>query len=247
MRLPTLYKARGVPTKQVVCAICADRTRGKTQVVRLRYGVLVHLCAGHADPAFMRARGGRDFVITLERLWTAHECLTKPRAKALIAYLDQQRDRSRATRPRPGSYTWPAQRVEAEQAFAKGVSPRRVHERLKNAFGGIPINTPSHGPSIGGARSGAGPRCRPRRAHRTTGRWGRLGSNQRPTRYERAALTTELHPLRGHRTGRGGRTITRPEADGGFQPCSNTRRPNHKPIALWHRSTWVKCHTHHMP
>ena len=30
---PTLYKARNVPTKQPVCAICVDRTRGRTQRV----------------------------------------------------------------------------------------------------------------------------------------------------------------------------------------------------------------------
>ena len=33
--LPTLYKARDVPTKQPVCAICVDRTRGKTHKLRL--------------------------------------------------------------------------------------------------------------------------------------------------------------------------------------------------------------------
>ena len=27
--LPSLYKARKVPTKQTVCCICVDRTRGK--------------------------------------------------------------------------------------------------------------------------------------------------------------------------------------------------------------------------
>src|SRR6201995_4339964 len=135
MRLPTLYKARGVPTKQVVCAICVDRTRGRTLPVRLRYGVVVQLCAGHADPAFLRARGGRDFVLTLQRLWTAHNCMTEPRSKALTAHLAQMRDHSPPKRWRPGSYTWPTQRRQAEQAFAEGASPRRVHKRLKAAFG----------------------------------------------------------------------------------------------------------------
>ena len=50
--LPTLYKARKVPTKQIVCAICAERTRGRTQAVDLGYGVTVHLCQGHASHEF---------------------------------------------------------------------------------------------------------------------------------------------------------------------------------------------------
>ena len=144
MKLPTLYKARGVPAKQVVCAICVDRTRGKTQQVRLGYGVVIHLCADHADPGFMRQRGGRDFVDTLHRLWQAHDCLTKSRSKALTAYMAQVRDHSPPKRRRPGSYTWPIQRRQAEQAFAKGASPRRVHERLAAAVRStMPINPPS--------------------------------------------------------------------------------------------------------
>src|SRR6266536_5834664 len=36
--LPTLYKARKVPTKQAMCAICAERTRGKTRLLELGHG-----------------------------------------------------------------------------------------------------------------------------------------------------------------------------------------------------------------
>ena len=71
-QLPTLYKARKVPTKQAVCAICVERTRGRTRGVELGYGVHVHLCQGHASREFQTRRGGRDFVLTLERLWRAH-------------------------------------------------------------------------------------------------------------------------------------------------------------------------------
>ena len=45
----TLYKARGVPTKQQVCAICVDRTRGKTGRLDLGRGVTVWLCADHGS------------------------------------------------------------------------------------------------------------------------------------------------------------------------------------------------------
>jgi hypothetical protein len=65
--LPSLYKARKVPTKQPVCAICVDRTRGKTQRVGFGYGVEVWLCEGHASVGFLTQRGGRDVVLTLRR------------------------------------------------------------------------------------------------------------------------------------------------------------------------------------
>ena len=65
--VPTLYKARRVPTKQAVCAICAERTRGKTTLVELGYGVSVHLCQAHASPEFQTRRSGRDLVLTLQR------------------------------------------------------------------------------------------------------------------------------------------------------------------------------------
>ena len=46
-RLPSLYKARGVPVKMPVCAICLDRTRGKTLERQLTHGVRIWLCEGH--------------------------------------------------------------------------------------------------------------------------------------------------------------------------------------------------------
>ena len=85
--LPTLYKAQRVPTKQAVCAICVERTRGRTTALCLGYGVVVWLCEGHASPAFQTQRSGRDLVLTLERLWRAHGCLTVARHNALRAHL----------------------------------------------------------------------------------------------------------------------------------------------------------------
>jgi hypothetical protein len=84
--LPTLYKARRVPTKQAVCAVCAicvERMRGKTRLVELGYGVSVHLCEGHGSREFQTQRSGRDFVLTLQRLWQAHGCLSVARSNAL--------------------------------------------------------------------------------------------------------------------------------------------------------------------
>ena len=91
MSPPTLYKARQVPTKQPVCAICVDRTRGKTQRVQLTHRVSVWLCAAHAGPDFQTRRSGRDFVTTLAAVWKANDCLTTARNKALTAHLDSLR------------------------------------------------------------------------------------------------------------------------------------------------------------
>ena len=39
--LPSLYKAHNLPLKRPVCAICIDRTRGRTEEIRLGYRVTV--------------------------------------------------------------------------------------------------------------------------------------------------------------------------------------------------------------
>jgi hypothetical protein len=132
--VPTLYKARRVPTKQPVCAICVERTRGRTQLVRMAYGVAIWLCAEHASREFQLQRGGRDFVLTLQRLWQAHGCLTANRSKALTAHLTALRERP--PRPRPGSYAWPELRRALEARFARGHGPAAatgVIERIETA------------------------------------------------------------------------------------------------------------------
>jgi hypothetical protein len=140
--LPTLYKARRVPTKQAVCAICADRTRGRTQELRLTHGVAVWLCEGHASRAFQTQRSGRDLVLTLQRLWRAHGCLTAARHKALQAHLAACR--GAASRPRPGSYSWPTLRAEAEHHFAAGTpAPATVIAHLRGRHAGDTARAPS--------------------------------------------------------------------------------------------------------
>jgi hypothetical protein len=128
--LPTLYKARKVPTKQVVCAICVERTRGRTRPVELGYGVTVHLCQGHASPEFQTQRGGRDLVLTLQRLWRAHGCLTVARSSALRRHLAACSGAE--ARPRPGSYSWPTLRRQAEAAFAAGNPAQAVIAALRH-------------------------------------------------------------------------------------------------------------------
>jgi hypothetical protein len=139
--VPTLYKAPGVPTEQPVCAICADRTRGTTEVVRLGHGVAVWLCASHASVEFQTRRSGRDFVLTLERLWRAHGCLTASRRRALDAHLRALA--GPAPRARPGSYAWPDLRREAERRFARGDPPEPTIATLLagHAGGGVRLPT----------------------------------------------------------------------------------------------------------
>ena len=120
-RLPSLYKCRGVPVKSPVCAICLDRTRGRTRLRELTHGVKLSLCEGHHSVEFMRSNAGRDFVVTLSRIWHAQGCLTRQRSRALEAHLAAIRATgSTVVRARPGSYAWPRLRREAEACFARG-------------------------------------------------------------------------------------------------------------------------------
>ena len=137
-RLPSLYKARGVPVKMPVCAICLDRTRGKTLERQLTHGVRIWLCEGHHSIAFLRANAGRDFAVTLLRIWRAQGCLTRSRSRALDVHLQTVRALGRrSARRRPGSYSWPQLRLEAEQAFARGahVLSTISHLRAKHSHG----------------------------------------------------------------------------------------------------------------
>jgi hypothetical protein len=140
--LYTLYKARNVPTKSPCCAICLDRTRGRTQAVNFGYGVSVWLCTDHASIEFLTRRSGRDLVVTLTALWNAAGGMTAARHKAMSAHLDALTSRRR-TRDLPGSYAWPRVRARAEQLFAAGPTTAAPSRRAP-------------APSAAGARSAAG-------------------------------------------------------------------------------------------
>jgi len=127
----TLYKARNLRSKQPVCAICVDRTRGRTGRIEFGYGVAVWLCERHAAVDFLTRRAGRDIVATLQQLWTAHGCLTTARRKALEAHLHSLRPRP--PRPRPGSYAWPKVRTRAESQFAAGLLTHTVAAQILDA------------------------------------------------------------------------------------------------------------------
>ena len=117
--------------KRPVCAICVDRTRGPTVSLRLTHGVTVWLCEAHASPEFQARRSGRDFVLTLQRLWGAHGCLTAARRRALQTHLAAMTDRPAI---RPGSYSWAGLRRLAESEFAEGGPPMPTITRLRARY-----------------------------------------------------------------------------------------------------------------
>jgi hypothetical protein len=139
---PTLYKARNVPHKQPVCAICVDRTRGRTQRVQLTHRVGVWLCADHASPGFQTRLGGRDFVRTLAGVWRANECLSLARDRALAAHLERLAGPP-PQRPRPGSYSWPELRSDLEARYAQGATPAQLAPSVKAHYATCRAHPPS--------------------------------------------------------------------------------------------------------
>ena len=118
--------------KSPICAICLDRTRGRTLIRELTHGVKLSLCEGHHSVEFMRSNAGRDFAVTLSRTWAAQGCLTRARSQALTAHLRAIRTSgTRVARVRPGSYAWPRLRREAEQCFARGDGVLATIARLR--------------------------------------------------------------------------------------------------------------------
>ncbi|HEY3764117.1 MAG TPA: hypothetical protein VGL44_03080 [Gaiellales bacterium] len=119
-----------------------DRTRGRTEQVRLTHRVSVWLCPDHASAAFQTRRGGRDFVRTLMGVWQANDCLTVARDRALRAHLDRLAGPGPA-RPRPGSYAWPELRRFIEARYAVGVTPAEVTPTVHTRFATCPAHPPS--------------------------------------------------------------------------------------------------------
>lgn len=140
---PTLYKARNVPLKRPVCAICVDRTRGRTERVQLTNRVGVWLCADHGSAAFQTRRSGRDFVRTLMGVWKANDCLTAARNRALTAHLDRLTGSHQTPRRRPGSYSWPDLRHRLEKRYAAGASPAQLAPAVHERYADCPAKPPS--------------------------------------------------------------------------------------------------------
>ena len=144
---PTLYKARNVPLKRPVCAICVDRTRGRTERLQLTHRVSVWLCADHGSVAFQTRRSGRDFVRTLMGVWKANDCLTAARERALTAHLDRLTSQEPPQRHRPGSYSWPDLRHRLEKRYAEGASPAQLAPVVHARYAECPASPPSRAPA----------------------------------------------------------------------------------------------------
>lgn len=97
------------------------------------FGVSVWLCdTAHRSQEFQRRRAGRDFVLTLSGAWQAAGVLTRRRQRALEIHQARLTAR-REQRPvrRPGSYSWPGLRAEAEARWAAGDPARVVIDELR--------------------------------------------------------------------------------------------------------------------
>ena len=94
-----------------------------SQRVPLAHGVSLVLCADHRDPRFIASHSGRDFLAAISALYESLGLTSGRFERALRDFVDRCANlhRHAGTRPRPGSYAWPARR----QACANGVSGSR--------------------------------------------------------------------------------------------------------------------------
>lgn len=129
MSARSLYKGEKLG-KRPPCAICVGAGQGPRELHHLPYGISVWLCVAHRDEAFLTRRAGRDLVASLGAVFAGAGCLTRRRSLALEAELRRVQEAHRA-RGRPGSYSWPALRREAERHFAAGDAPGRVIAELR--------------------------------------------------------------------------------------------------------------------
>lgn len=124
------------------CAICAGTGQEPRQLVHFTHGVAVWLCEAHAEERYLREDDGRVFADRLAEMWIATGTLTVRRAAALQAHV-RQICCAGAARGKPGSYSWPQLRREAERRFAAGHDPRQVIQELRDRHIDCPAMAPS--------------------------------------------------------------------------------------------------------
>lgn len=130
------------PESPPPCAICGRAGSRQRAPHHLTHGVTVWLCATHRSDAFQRRRNGREFVERLGAVWAASGATSARRTASLHSHLRRVRP-SPSTRNRPGSYSWPRLREDAEKRFAAGESPRRVITELRRRHSRGPATVPS--------------------------------------------------------------------------------------------------------
>ena len=124
------------------CAICGGEPEAPLAQRHLTHGVSVWLCDQHASDAFARRDGGVEFVERLARVWAAAGALSARRMAALRAHVQRVRHAG-VQRGRPGSYSWPLLRQEAERRFAAGQPPGTVITELRKSYADGPAMVPS--------------------------------------------------------------------------------------------------------
>ena len=133
----------GPPGGGPPCAICATRaSQEPRRLVHLTHGVAVWLCDTHASDRYLRDDDGTAFADHLAEMWIATGTLNVRRAAALRAHVRQTQSAG-VSRGRPGSYSWPVLRSEAEQRFAAGHDPRQVIQELRARHADCPALAPS--------------------------------------------------------------------------------------------------------
>ena len=137
----SLYKAKGMG-KLPPCAICMGPGYGGRAKLHLPFGLSVWLCAEHRSAEFLTRRAGRDLVASLGGVWEAAGCMGSGRRRALAHHLERA-GRPPRPAPRPGSYSWPDLRREAEARFARGERPRDVIDHLRGRHASDPATVPS--------------------------------------------------------------------------------------------------------
>jgi hypothetical protein len=124
------------------CAICGHCGRGDRVLHHLTHGLSVWLCEAHRGDGFLCRRSGREFVERLAAVWAASGVLTVRKRQALAAHL-RRIEAAGMERDRPGSYSWPVLRREAERRFAAGEPPAEVISELRLTYRDGPAMVPS--------------------------------------------------------------------------------------------------------
>ena len=124
------------------CAICGYCGQGDQVLHHLTHGLAVWLCDAHRSDGFLCRRSGREFVERLAAVWVASGVLTVRKREALAAHL-RRIEAAGMQRNRPGSYSWPVLRREAERRFAAGEAPAEVISELRLTYRDGPAMVPS--------------------------------------------------------------------------------------------------------
>ena len=124
------------------CAICGHRGRSDRVAHYLTRGLVVWLCHAHRTTAFLARCSGREFTERLSAVWAASGVLTVRRQEALEAHLHAVQQATIGSQ-KPGSYSWPQLRREAERRFAAGEPPALVITELRQNHRDGPAMVPS--------------------------------------------------------------------------------------------------------